>query len=100
MSEETKEKVGPTPGPWETREYKRIPPQVWTDAGKHVNRVVATLNPDLPAIANARLIAAAPDLLAACRKMVEASTDSDPSAWEAGVDACVAAIAKATGEEA
>jgi len=47
-------------------------------------------------MANARLIAAAPDLLEAARGMVTASREStDPMAWISACDALEAAIAKA-----
>ena len=47
--------------------------------------------------ANARLIAAAPELLAACKALVDLLNDDLDSDQCAAWDACVAAIAKAEG---
>lgn len=48
---------------------------------------------------NARLIAAAPDLLAACKRLLKASLISGPKEFCDARDACEAAIAKAEGAE-
>lgn len=47
--------------------------------------------------ANARLIAAAPDLLSACQFTLNASTDSDASRLPEAIEMLQAAIAKAEG---
>jgi len=58
--EEIRERLeAATDGPWEARD-RGSPRPVWTHNGRHVNRVVATLNPDLEVKANADLIAHAP----------------------------------------
>jgi len=51
----------------------------------------------IEAEANAKLIAAAPDLLAACKRLLEEV--SDPRIWGRYVDRARAAIAKAKGEQ-
>lgn len=81
-----------TPGPWASRNY---PP--WIDGG---GRCLARLANHTPALspaeiaANARLIAAAPDLLAALVGLLAES----PNQTTAG-DAARAAIARATDPE-
>ena len=49
-------------------------------------------------IANARLIAAAPDLLAACKSMLEQADDYGGLAYEVAHEAARVAIARAKGE--
>jgi hypothetical protein len=49
--------------------------------------------------ANARLIAAAPELLKELQELVEAYADGEPN-WKQIVSSASAAIAKATGEQA
>jgi len=48
--------------------------------------------------ANARLIAAAPDLLAALQAIVNGNVYGDSDEWNRRIDAGFAAIAKATGD--
>lgn len=55
-------------------------------------------NGDLNTIANARLIAAAPDLLAAIKDIVAASDANDGDSLANAIQASRAAIAKAKGE--
>ena len=47
--------------------------------------------------ANARLIAAAPDLLAALQAIVTGNVYGNPTQWNLAIDRGIAAIAKATG---
>ena len=49
------------------------------------------------ASANARLIAAAPDLLAALQAIVTGNVYGNPTQWNLAIDRGIAAIAKATG---
>ena len=58
-----------TPGPWRYRDWNGDPTVVAV-VGDGL-WVVTTPNPNLVPAANARLIAAAPDLLEACEKMLE-----------------------------
>ena len=55
---------------------------------------ICALYADESSSANARLIAAAPELLAACERAVKADDMGDDLNW---VEACETAIAKATG---
>lgn len=100
-----------TPGPWSACGEDRggcVCGMVWS---KSVDAVVATTAPSSEAremglpmpdrsaiVANARLIAAAPDLLAALQLFFRNSLRAD---WPADIyNAAEAAIAKATGEPA
>jgi hypothetical protein len=96
-----------TPGPWEAREgWEEVyGPAVYT-AGAHETQPLAAVhevgNPN--AKADARLIAAAPDLLAALDHLSgHASTTyhmcGTDEEWMEGLRAARAAIAKATGEK-
>jgi hypothetical protein len=49
--------------------------------------------------ANARLIAAAPDLLAALQAIVTGNVYGNPTQWNLCIDRGIAAIAKATGAQ-
>lgn len=100
-----------TPGPWKASGTKALGYSEVVAPGSdfHQGHLVAIINtrygvrygvtermPREQTDANARLIAAAPDLLEACRMVVDR--------WEEGdlaeaVRACDAAIAKATGED-
>lgn len=104
--------IAHTPGPWEhagglepyaagrpvilcpNREQERA----ITGSGQ---RVLAVLNDNFPHIADARLIAAAPDLLAALQAILSRSQGklytTDPLTGETFDDIARAAIAKATG---
>ena len=53
-----------TPGPWKVKEYR----QMYSVIGPDMKECVCTFPPADNAYANARLIAAAPELLEACRK--------------------------------
>lgn len=88
---------GHTPGPWEIRTVKQgYPYQIVAPNGTHVRNVTRWAALSVPALpegqANARLIAAAPDLLAACKLALESGE------FLCGEDGIVkAAIAKAEG---
>jgi hypothetical protein len=97
MSEQQKH----TPGPWYRAAHASL--TIRCDSGIHADVPVATVSALTPHTeADARLIAAAPDMLDALRAAVF-SFDVD-DAWtgngtiEAAVDACLLAIAKATGK--
>ena len=101
---------GPTPGPWSVR-YDYVVQAKSFDEG----RLVPIAQPyglrvdGIDLFANARLIAAAPDLLEACMAAVECGMVPVMSAAEGGAakharhvavaDMIRAAIAKATGEQ-
>lgn len=74
-----------TPGPW------RINPGAGEVRGADWNVIVADVGSD----ADARLIAAAPDLLDACVRLLDAVARGDHKAK--AIDAARAAVAKATG---
>lgn len=91
-----------TPGPWKwSGEYTHpCGKPAWTLLGRHGLYGILTCDQgsapqDLNDEANARLIAAAPELLGALQRLVDA-VDPESTGW----DEAVAAIAKATGEAA
>ena len=93
-----------TPGPWKTWKSKvrhrsidgRTIIRKGTSVIAHVTPVqCAPLSAEV--IANARLIAAAPEMLEACKSMLEAWACCQP---EEGIIRIQAALAKATGENA
>jgi hypothetical protein len=99
-------RVGHTPGPWD------YSPGGITIHGPNEEAVAETLPQGRRTLDNARLIAAAPDLLAACERLKRAVTvihglspDGPEIDWvdEAGeldaVHLAIAAIDKATGAE-
>lgn len=96
-----------TPGPW--RVWREVGLEIFPDcSGTRIALVTNEANGPkgiTPAMgeANARLIAAAPDLLAALKAFVDDVTDADHSAhdWSEQVvlKRARAAIAKATGEQ-
>jgi hypothetical protein len=86
-----------TPGPWE---YAHS----WVQTADHKKTPIANFNFHAATEANARLIAAAPDLLQALLNLVGTMCAADGSDMEADLDAidarvgdARAAIAKATG---
>ena len=89
-----------TPGPWGIGLNPTIPEgqqiEAYSEGGNRVLQVIVrTFNPD-----DLRLIAAAPDLLAALRDMVNTLTDGPDESDIARVfNVSRAAIAKATGEQ-
>lgn len=86
-----------TPGPWKTRSHRS---NIYVSGGADDSKeelwiTVQTPGDDVRA-ANARLIAAAPDLLDSLQMALDASLHGiDDHSWE---DAAIAAIARATGE--
>lgn len=88
-----------TPGPWEVGSTIESDTQAIIHDGDSVLAILTTIPPNP---ANARIIAAAPDLLEALRKMadmVEAEVLGPEWAWAHEIIAeARAAIAKATGE--
>lgn len=96
--------MGHTPGPWRVDETKALGSYgVWTDYavnpgydGAGYQEMVCSMRPTESKLpreqrdANARLIAAAPDLLAACEMVLD-----DPGLTESANDVIRAAIAKA-----
>ena len=81
-----------TPGPWKAF-------STWVD-GADGSTVAETGLPTTPtrlAAANAELIAAAPDLLAALRGMLDVQSSRDPFKEREAERAALAAIAKAEG---
>lgn len=80
-----------TPGPWTSNEFREVlAPNERTIARAHLDSRTRT---DAETMANARLIAAAPDLLAALIDIVENEQFSSILRWGAARDA----IAKAEG---
>jgi hypothetical protein len=92
-----------TPGPWDVNEPDSKG-GVWVDSqdGLTVARVGGGVSPVAEAIANARLIAAAPTMLAACMSALRALEDNlQPGPMdEDAKEGLRAAIAKATGGNA
>jgi hypothetical protein len=93
-----------TPGPW----HRNIAPAtkyntVWSGRNTHVARVVVDAPMSADEVeANIKLIAAAPELLTACRLIVSAFDALKPASAARNeplqINAARAAIAKATGE--
>ena len=90
-----------TPGPWKVEAYK-FHLEIWPDPGNKLGcgTMIAQTHPWEPGtgkdtdIANATLIAAAPELLAACKAMLAADDELD---YPVVVKQARAAIAKAEG---
>jgi len=96
-----------TPGPWTFRQaYSNgEPSSIEIDAGARLRYNIATIASNDKAATmegNARLIAAAPDLLAACQHALDTFGGVRPAEWmsasRAEFDMLTAAIAKAKGQ--
>jgi hypothetical protein len=92
-----------TPGPWRTGTKRYMADPLYIEAGEGVN---FTIIGKARTLADARLIAAAPDLLAACERAVDLlhKYANDASSHRTSTirvirDELRAAIAKATGHE-
>ena len=85
----------PTPGSWGLDEGKIVNKEGW-----HLARVPYTLGGEEDR-ANARLIAAAPDLLEALKEMVRCWQEEGvaSAAWDRAVEAAEEAVAKAGGRD-
>lgn len=85
--------------PWKTaHSYGRTYIRTIRDAqGEHIAHVCDLHDATPEAIANARLMAAAPDLLAALRALCEICEDDDQ--YPQNTEAARAAIARATGDQ-
>ena len=81
-----------TPGPWHVNELGNV-----ADKTRIVIGVIATTFESYSGEANARLIAAAPDLLEALKEMLDGHEDACTGYGEGAADKARAAIAKATG---
>ena len=103
---------GHTPGPWKVHQRPNPPidlgHHVTTEGGLQVCKVTYQLPAgvngsvvEVARIANARLIAAAPDLLESLSKLVaiEDSTGMAVIGWTEAMEAARAAIARATGTQ-
>lgn len=90
-----------TPGPWiydEPSNWLGLSARVCTEKYEPIAQVQLSGWPKHIGRANARLCAAAPDLLAACKAIRDSRDDvwgGSPS--NAAVEACLAAVAKAEG---
>ena len=96
-----------TPGPWKVVEPKNPGPQqendrlIATEDRKHVAETFQYQNHDNkngPSIANAHLIAAAPELLDACRSLLACVNRNEPTRGmisQASIERAKTAIAKA-----
>jgi hypothetical protein len=95
-----KTKTQHTPGPWEADDF-----YVTTQAGSPPRTIACSPSPYTWRKADARLIAAAPELLNACRELLEVLEKSNAHGeeyqWDPLDEAARlrAAIAKATGQE-
>ena len=90
-----------TPGPWRVDVREEKGDVIAVDIMKNGRRIgSATVRHDLPAIENARLITAAPDLLAALEEIagVNPAEHTIHTYWNAVREIARAAIARATGE--
>lgn len=84
-----------TPGPWEFGRVSAEKFGVYADSGYRV-ATVHDFNSRPENLSNARLIAAAPKLLQACRVAVGAGNDGD---WQSAERVLLAAIREATGDQ-
>jgi hypothetical protein len=99
-----------TPGPWLFQKDHNTGGQVVWTRQPHTGELAHVLTDDIngkwPVVANARLIASAPDLLEVAEQSLKVildeaeARDYDPPANIALVNALCAAIARATGEAA
>jgi len=87
-----------TPGPWEMRGPCEIKGNYSVVHNGPLFYVGDAGQPEGTGKANARLAAAAPDLLAALQAILTGNVYGDPDEWNRRVDLGFAAIAKATGE--
>ena len=91
-----------TPGPWSVR-FDFVVQATSFDGGRlvPVAQPYGVNNDGTDLFANARLIAAAPDLLSSCQGMLEAlETDCrDTDKWAELMAEAITAIAKATGSQ-
>ena len=84
-----------TLGPWEARENRVLGPDGSSIADTWFHQVHVADE----TLANARLIAAAPDLLEALETMIRLRKERNPDGWKLAFETCEAAIAKAKGED-
>lgn len=89
-----------TPGPW-AQTYSKNPQIVGTVSGKDIASTSARNVPLAQSEANARLIAAAPEMLEALQTLVESLTweEKRSGTTYSGLEDARAAIAKATGTD-
>lgn len=85
-----------TPGPWETNDKRPQCNGIGIFSGSQFLAFVGDSDSQTPCEANARLIAAAPDLLEALRSITDAADEKRVTAKH--YEIARAAIAKATGE--
>ena len=90
----TETTAGHTPGPWQLDATERIyTGKIIRHNGVQICRMIDQVTTDTPEVeANARLIAAAPDLLDACKKVVQ---NISPEFYQEEIEALEAAIDKA-----
>lgn len=93
----------PTPGPWVLGKQHKSRVEIgskdhsWTDLARVVT-IMSDGHMSAEGLANARLIAAAPDLLAALEAMIPEGWDDGAMDHMPGIKQARAAIAKARGE--
>lgn len=87
-----------TPGPWTYGYNGAYGYCITTRGGTHI--ATSILYKKDGGEANARLIAAAPELLSALQALCDAQQHGDVASWANEWDAAYAAISKATGEQA
>lgn len=88
-----------TIAPWEVvKESSRDKWAIFGPSNRDVIGFVVDVLPSETAVANARLISAAPDLLAACRDMLAKIERMYPDDWTGTKALARAAIAKAEGK--
>ncbi len=93
-----------TPGPWKVEEVDgyitgHITAEAHTYCGNTVGRKDSVTAPDSMTRADAYLIAAAPDLLAACQDVIYQDDFYGSTVMRQCIDAIKAAIRKATSDE-
>ncbi len=86
-----------TPGPWKAREPHPVNHMAAIDAVGPVAAVIASVLDADVYVGNAALIAAAPDLLAACERALADASEPDGVVHVKVLEAMQSAIAKAKG---
>jgi hypothetical protein len=98
-----------TPGPWSIAESGSMERSRWSVCGPGGKRIVTGRSEirdtpeEVQGALDARLIAAAPELLEACRQLLKYEGDDplggDTSRLDLAIEMAAAAVAKATGKE-
>ena len=103
MQPQTKGHVAPTPGPWRVNTWPGVVNPCVVDAQNNAVASIVGRHRDIAVkLANARLIAAAPELLAACLAvhaiLLKGTVNTPDYEWEDMAGDVMRAVARARGE--